>query len=88
MVHSSTHTNTFNSLEDIARRKEELRMELDVSKNQLLDTVGDVFSPPPAIANSASAVVRNLGTGMVIFNGVRSGLKIVKVIRGFLKRSK
>jgi len=80
--------NTIKNLEDIARRKEELQLGIDESKDMIMFSVKDLFSPPPAMAHSSSAIVRNLGTGLVIFNGIKTGVKVVRMIKAIFTKFK
>ncbi len=80
--------NTIKTLDDITRRKEELQLGLDGSKTIIVSSVKGLFAPPPAVTNSSSALMRNLGTGLVIFNGVKTGFKIIRIVKSLFKRFK
>lgn len=82
--HSSPHTIT--TLEEIALRKEELRLKLEESKLMISDSAKEIFMPNSVLANSSNALMRNLGTGMMVFNGVKTGIKVVRMVRAFFKR--
>lgn len=75
------------TLDDISKRKDELKLSLDESKTVIVTSVKDLFTPPPAVT-SGNALMRNLGTGLVVFNGIKSGLKVIRIAKSIFNRLK
>lgn len=75
------------TLEDITRRKEEVRKEITAQNKVIVSSVRNIFAPEPT-DSSTSSLMRSFNTGMVIFDGVMTGIKIMRKIRAFFRRMK
>lgn len=73
------------TLEDIARRKEEILVEIRVQKDAMTTTAKEIFAPLAPVASSGNSLMRSFNTGMAIFDGVMMGIKIMKKIRSLFQ---
>ena len=85
MNNSSDHSQPSITLEDIIRMKTEKLEEIRASKKRIVDNARQIFHPTETL-NSANTLMNNFSSGMVIFNGVLTGFKIIKRIRSFFKK--
>lgn len=69
------------TLEDIARRKEEILIEIRVQKEAMTATTKEIFAPLAPAASAGNALMRSFNTGMAIFDGVMMGVKIMRKVR-------
>lgn len=73
----------------ISKHKKALRNEIAVSQEFISDTVQAIISPVTQINGKGHQVSQIISRGMVIFEGVRIGLRLVRSIRSlFGKRKK
>ena len=75
------------TLEAISKRKEELRAEIKRQKAQILFSLKQAMAPSPAELK-LHPFMQNLNKGMALFDGVMTGIKIIRRIKAFLKRMK
>lgn len=73
------------TLEDIARRKEEILVEIRVQKDAMTTTAKEIFAPLAPAASAGNSLMRSFNTGMAIFDGVMMGIKIMKKIRSLFQ---
>lgn len=73
------------TLDMIAQQKAEKLEEIRASKQRIVDNARQIFHPTETL-NSANTLMNNFSSGMVIFNGVLTGFKIIKRIRSFFKK--
>lgn len=73
------------TLDMIAQQKAEKLEEIRASKQRIMDNARQIFHPTETL-NSANTLMNNFSSGMVIFNGVLTGFKIIKRIRSFFKK--
>lgn len=73
------------TLDMIAQQKAEKLEEIRASKKRIVDNARQIFHPTETL-NSANTLMNNFSSGMVIFNGVLTGFKIIKRIRSFFKK--
>lgn len=73
------------TLEMIYRQKMEKLAEIRASKQRITNQAREIFHPTETL-NSANTLMNNFSSGMVIFNGVLTGFKIIKRIRSFFKK--
>lgn len=86
---STPTTNVKITLEDISKRKEEIRKEIEVQQSAIIGSIRNIFVPEPSgSASSASSMMRSFNTGMAIFDGVMTGIKIMRKVKAFFKRMK
>lgn len=73
------------TLDIISQQKAEKLEEIRASKKRIVDNARQIFHPTETL-NSANTLMNNFSSGMVIFNGVLTGFKIIKRIRSFFKK--
>lgn len=74
------------TLEEIARRKEELLGEIRAQKETMTTTARTIFAPLAPAASAGGAMMRSFNTGMAIFDGVMLGIKVMKQIRNLFSK--
>lgn len=75
------------TLEEISRRKAELRLKIEKQRSIIIASVKETFAPTPS-ETSLHPVMRSFSTGLAIFDGVMTGIKIMRRIKAFFKRMK
>lgn len=73
------------TLEDITRRKEELKAQIHGQKQAMTATVREIFAPLAPANNKANAIMRSFNTGMAVFDGVMMGIKFMRRIRKYFR---
>ena len=73
------------TLDKICQLKAEKLAEIRASKQRIANQARELFHPAETIG-SANALMNNFSSGMAIFNGVMTGFKIIKRIRGLFRR--
>ena len=73
------------TLDMIRQQKAEKLAEIRASKQRIANQARELFHPAETIG-SANALMNNFSSGMAIFNGVMTGFKIIKRIRGLFRR--
>ena len=73
------------TLDMISQQKAKKLEEIRASKKRIVDNARQIFHPTETL-NSANTLMNNFSSGMVIFNGVLTGFKIIKRIRSFFKK--
>ena len=73
------------TLDRICQQKAEKLAEIRASKQRITQQAHDLFHPTETMG-SANALMNNFSSGMAIFNGVMTGFKIIKRIRGLFRR--
>lgn len=76
------------TLEMILRQKVNKQAEIRESKQRISNITRQIFHPAQEATTGANALINNFQSGMVIFNGVMTGFKIIKRIRTFFQRKK
>ena len=74
------------TLEEIARRKEAVRGQLAAQRAEIAATVREIVAPTPAAGTPTHPLVQGFRTGMMIFDGVMTGLKIMRKVRAFIRK--
>lgn len=75
------------TLEVIAQLKKEKLEELRQSRQNMSETVHELFAPTEQQAG-VEGIMHHVHTGMAIYDGVRTGIKIMQRIRGFFRKKK
>lgn len=75
------------TLEDITRLKEKKLEEIRAQKRAMARTTQEIFAPLTPAASKADALMRSFNTGMAIFDGVMIGVKIMRKIRLFFRKT-
>ncbi len=73
------------TLEDIARQKAEVLKKIRTHQDTITSSTRQFFSPLQPIANRPNGIMKAVNTGMVMFDGLLIGLKILKAIRKVFK---
>lgn len=74
------------TLEDIALRKAELQKDIQEKKENIKELSRELFAPLEPATNKANAMMRAFNTGMAIYDGAMTGVKIVRRIRKLFRR--
>lgn len=74
------------TLEDIALRKAELQKDIQEKKENIKELSRELFAPLEPATNKANAIMRAFNTGMAIYDGAMTGVKIVRRIRKLFRR--
>lgn len=75
------------TLDVIARQKAQKRKELRQAKEDIMQTVHDLFAPVEN-KGGAAGLMHHVNTGIAVYDGVRTGIKIIQRIRSFFHRKK
>lgn len=79
-------TQTVITLDMICQQKAEKLAEIRASKQRMADQARELFHPAEEAMGSAKLLTSNFSSGIAIFNGVMTGIKIIKRIRKFFRR--
>lgn len=79
-------TQTVITLDMICQQKAEKLAEIRASKQRITDQARALFQPAEEAMGSAKLLTSNFSSGIAIFNGVMTGIKIIKRIRKFFRR--
>ena len=75
------------TLEVIAQRKAEKLEEVQQAKKEMVQTIHELFAPVEH-KGGVEGIMQHINTGIAVYDGVRTGIKIMQRIRGyFLKNS-
>lgn len=74
------------TLETICQQKAEKLAEIRASKQRITDTAVKLFRPNETTATGTNALMNNFSSGIAIFNGIMTGIKIVRRIRSLFRR--
>ena len=76
------------TLEVIAQRKAEKLEEVQQAKKEMVQTIHELFAPVEH-KGGVVGIMQHINTGIAVYDGVRTGIKIMQRIRGyFLKKKK
>lgn len=76
------------TLEVIAQRKAEKLEEVQQAKKKMVQTIHELFAPVEH-KGGVEGIMQHINTGIAVYDGVRTGIKIMQRIRGyFLKKKK
>lgn len=74
------------TLEVIAQRKAEKLEEVQQAKKEMVQTIHELFAPVEH-KGGVEGIMQHINTGIAVYDGVRTGIKIMQRIRGyFLKK--
>ena len=72
----------------IAQRKAEKLEEVQQAKKEMVQTIHELFAPVEQ-KGGVEGIMQHINTGIAVYDGVRTGIKIMQRIRGyFLKKKK
>lgn len=83
----NTPKNTIITLEDIARRKNEKREEVRKAKEQMTETLHELFVPEEN-KGGVEGIMQHINTGIAVYDGVMTGIKIMRRVRSFFVKRK
>jgi len=75
------------TLEVIAQQKAEKLEEVRKAKKEMVQTLHDLFAPVEQ-KGGVEGIMQQVSTGIAVYDGVRTGIKIMKRIRGFFRKKK
>lgn len=87
-MNSHTTDTTPVTLESIARQKAELQQQIRRQKEIMAGLAQEIFAPLEPTANKANAMMRAFNTGMALFDGVVTGMKMMRKFRRLFGRRK
>ena len=87
MEEKSVSTSPVITLEEISRRKKEVKKQIEIQKVLMTSTASELFSPTKA-TNKMEFFMNSFNSGMAVFDGVMTGLKIMRRIRLLFKKKK
>lgn len=79
--------NTIITLEEIARRKNEKKEEVRKIKAQMTQTVRGLFAPEEN-KGGVEGIMQHISTGIAVYDGVMTGIKIMRRFRSFFTRKR
>lgn len=75
------------TLEVIAQRKAEKLEEVQQAKKDMVQTMHDLFSPVEQ-KGGVEGIMQHINTGIAVYDGVRTGIKIMQRVRGYFQKKK
>ncbi len=80
-------SNVTYTLEDIIARKQAKRKEILESKESLQTLAQDLFAPNES-KNKLDGLMQHVNMGIAAYDGIMTGIKILRRIRGFFDRKR
>lgn len=80
-------SNVTYTLEDIIARKQAKRKEILESKERLQTLAQDLFAPNES-KNKLDGLMQHVNMGIAAYDGIMTGIKILRRIRGFFDRKR
>ena len=80
-------TNATYTLEDIIARKQAKRKEILESKECLQTLAQDLFAPNES-KNKLDGLMQHVNMGIAAYDGIMTGIKILRRVRGFFDRKR
>ncbi len=74
------------TLEDIARRKEDVLQEIHVQKEAMTKCAQQIVAPLAPAVTAGNRISRAFNTGMAIYEGVTLGIKLMRKFRFLFRR--
>ena len=75
------------TLKVIAQRKAEKLEEVRQSKEKMVHTIHELFSPVEQ-KGGVNGIMQHINTGIAVYDGVRTGIKIMQRIRSYFYKKK
>lgn len=75
------------TLEEISQRKKEVKRQINIQKALMQSTASELFAPTKA-ANKMELFMNSFNSGMAVFDGVMTGLKIMRRVRLLFRKKK
>ncbi len=80
-------SNATYTLEDIIARKQAKRKEILQSKENMQTLAQDLFAPNES-KNKLDGLMQHVNMGIAAYDGIMTGIKILRRVRGFFDRKK
>lgn len=80
-------SNVTYTLEDIIARKQAKRKEILQSKENMQTLAQDLFAPNES-KNKLDGLMQHVNMGIAAYDGIMTGIKILRRVRGFFDRKK
>ncbi|MGN0036872.1 MAG: hypothetical protein ACI36X_06625 [Bacteroidaceae bacterium] len=80
-----TNTSPTLGLQEIAQRKAALREQLSKQRAVVVQTAQEVFAPTPE-EKSLHPLMQQFSRGLALYDGVMTGLRIMRRVRRFLSK--
>lgn len=75
------------SVESIAQRRAEKKEEILLSKARIQNLTQELFAPQKS-KNQMDNMMQHINAGIAAYDGLMTGLKILRRVRGFFSRNK
>lgn len=75
------------SVESIAQRRAEKKEEILCSKARIQNLTQELFAPQKS-KNQMDNMMQHINAGIAAYDGLMTGLKILRRVRGFFSRNK
>ena len=75
------------SVESIAQRRAEKKEEILRSKTRIQNLTQELFAPQKS-KNQMDNMMQHINAGIAAYDGLMTGLKILRRVRGFFSRNK
>lgn len=75
------------SVESIAQRRAEKKEEILRSKARIQNLIQELFAPQKS-KNQMDNMMQHINAGIAAYDGLMTGLKILRRVRGFFSRNK
>lgn len=74
------------TLEQIALRKAELLRDIRTQKEKITTLTQGIFAPLAPPRNKANALMRSVNTGIALWEGIMTGVKIMRKMRRLFRK--
>lgn len=75
------------TLEEITRQKKAVRLQISEQRDRIQQTATELFSPVKA-TTKVEMLMNSVNSGIAVFDGVMTGLRIMRRVRGLFRRKK
>lgn len=74
------------TLDEIAQRKTAVKNEITKQKEIILKKTKAIFTPNPVAGNGVSSFMESFNKGVALYDGVMTGIKMMRRVRAFFSR--
>lgn len=75
------------TLEEITRQKKAVRLQIREQRDRIQQTATELFSPVKA-TTKVEMLMNSVNSSIAVFDGVMTGLRIMRRVRGLFRRKK
>ena len=75
------------TLEEITRQKKAVRLQIREQRDRIQQTATELFSPVKA-TTKVEMLMNSVNSGIAVFDGVMTGLRIMRRVRGLFRLKK